>query len=542
MLVKEAAAAFAKQLAEWQPKGGQSTESAVPPSTASPAVQDPAARTDDAARRHGSGQRAETVLLSVAGISQQQVTPTAHEVTGDAQLAKKKKGSGCFRCGKPGHCLNDCNQICDCCQSPDHKSRDCPLLSAPKPAMAMYGLAHEDLMFWDFPLSGLVRPRLENTRMGRVTVSGGQLTIPEIITQLQWIVPEDNYQWDVVMVEENVYHVNFPSKMDLVRVQHFGRFNVPNSQVLMTFDFWTRNVEPSWRAEDVWVRVHDLPSPVLDDFLALWALGTLFGKTKDIDMAFTHANDVLRISITCLNSSLIPTRMDVRVHEDFYRLRFEVEGLQPVIPADVPMDDVPPGDGDMEHDGPTEHQQDDVNRPDGKNDGGQDANQGGNHTTVPHNNIAVFPIQFGIAPVVHHFLVSPKVIFGHSIHECIKKSQCVNQLDLSVNKEQYVSAQGVISPLFTEESMSENIAESDVPLPAVGPVISAQHGMHGYTSISAMHATSSGGEAAVQTVMNEVSLPHVNKGAEVQSIDGIMMFREEQPVRSPCVTLLELTR
>jgi hypothetical protein len=127
--------------------------------------------------------------------------------------------------------------------------------------------------------------------MGRVTVSGGQLTIPEIITQLQWIVPEDNYQWDVVMVEENVYRVNFPSKMDLVRVQHFGRFNVPNSQVFMTFDFWTRNVEPSWRAEDVWVRVHDLPSPVLDDFLALWALGTLFGKTKDIDMAFTRAND-----------------------------------------------------------------------------------------------------------------------------------------------------------------------------------------------------------------------------------------------------------
>jgi hypothetical protein len=26
--------------------------------------------------------------------------------------------------------------------------------------MAMYGLAHEELMFWEFPLSGLVRPRL----------------------------------------------------------------------------------------------------------------------------------------------------------------------------------------------------------------------------------------------------------------------------------------------------------------------------------------------------------------------------------------------
>jgi hypothetical protein len=55
--------------------------------------------------------------------------------------------------------------------------------------MAMYGLAHEELMFWDTPLSDSVRPRLENTHIGRVTISRGQL----------------------------------------VRVQHCGRFNVPNT-------------------------------------------------------------------------------------------------------------------------------------------------------------------------------------------------------------------------------------------------------------------------------------------------------------------------
>jgi hypothetical protein len=60
----------------------------------------------------------------------------------------------------------------------------------------------------------------------------------------------------------------------------------------MTFDFWKKSVEPIWRAQDVWVRVYDLPTPVLDDFLALWALGNLFGKTRDIDMVFTRANDV----------------------------------------------------------------------------------------------------------------------------------------------------------------------------------------------------------------------------------------------------------
>jgi hypothetical protein len=57
--------------------------------------------------------------------------------------------------------------------------------------MAMYGLAHEELMFWDTPLSDSVRPRLENTHIGRVTISRGQLSVPEIIAQLQWIVPEE---------------------------------------------------------------------------------------------------------------------------------------------------------------------------------------------------------------------------------------------------------------------------------------------------------------------------------------------------------------
>jgi hypothetical protein len=40
------------------------------------------------------------------------------------------------------------------------------------------------------PLSGLVRPQLENTRMGCATIPDGYSSI-EIIEQLQWIVPDD---------------------------------------------------------------------------------------------------------------------------------------------------------------------------------------------------------------------------------------------------------------------------------------------------------------------------------------------------------------
>jgi hypothetical protein len=99
------------------------------------------------------------------------------------------------------------------------------------------------------------------------------------------------------------------------------------------------------RTNNVWVRVHDLPSLALDDFLALWSLGTLFEKTTDIDMAFTRAHHVLRICIACLDSSLIPERMLTNVKDDFYTVRFEVEGRQPVALGDALMDDAPPGNG-----------------------------------------------------------------------------------------------------------------------------------------------------------------------------------------------------
>jgi hypothetical protein len=54
-------------------------------------------------------------------------------------------------------------------------------------------------------------------------------------------------------------------------------------------------------------------------------VGTLFGKTLDVDMAYTRKNKVLRIKIGCLDHRLIPADSDMFIRRGFYKLRFEVE-------------------------------------------------------------------------------------------------------------------------------------------------------------------------------------------------------------------------
>jgi hypothetical protein len=194
-MVAEAAEAFARQLAghpDPSPSAAQEPaakqqqrEVSAPLGTAvvrqpslarAPPMYVPVQNSANGQGQQQSGvKRAEDVLLAVAGCT----NGTDLEGLTEAEFvaATKKKGPSCFRCRKVGHFLNDCEAVlCECCQRPEHASKDCPLLRAPRPRLAMYGMGHPDLAFWELPLSASVRPRVENTRLGRVEVSGGELS------------------------------------------------------------------------------------------------------------------------------------------------------------------------------------------------------------------------------------------------------------------------------------------------------------------------------------------------------------------------------
>jgi hypothetical protein len=93
----------------------------------------------------------------------------------------------------------------------------------------------------------------------------------------------------------------------------------------MIFDYWSALEEPLYMLPEVWMRVSGIPSDIRTDFLTLWGVGSMFGKTVEVDMAFTRKNKVLRIKIGCINPSLIPQDSDLFIKRGFFKLHFEVE-------------------------------------------------------------------------------------------------------------------------------------------------------------------------------------------------------------------------
>ncbi|KAM0871704.1 hypothetical protein ACQ4PT_039194 [Festuca glaucescens] len=144
------------------------------------------------------------------------------------------------------------------------------------------------------------RAKGENPKLAKVTVDGDAMTIPEIIEQLKRIVPYEKFNWEVFHFKDNIFRVKLPSKQEVQRFKNF----------------------------EVWVQVAGLPSDMRSDYLSLWGVGTLFGKTLDVDMAYTRKNKVLRTKIGCLDRSLIPADSDVFIRRGFYKLHFEVKVAQ----------------------------------------------------------------------------------------------------------------------------------------------------------------------------------------------------------------------
>jgi hypothetical protein len=77
----------------------------------------------------------------------------------------------------------------------------------------------------------------------------------------------------------------------------------------------------------------------LQEYLTIWAIGTILCVTKDVDMKFTRDFDRAQFQVLFLDPSLIPNSIDVVIGEFIYELHFKVERDEVVEPVPIDMKD-----------------------------------------------------------------------------------------------------------------------------------------------------------------------------------------------------------
>jgi hypothetical protein len=105
--------------------------------------------------------------------------------------------------------------------------------------------------------------------------------------------------------------------------------------------------------------------------------------------------------ITFLDPTLIPATWGLKIKNDFYRLRFEVEGQQPIIPADVTMTSTPGDDDDPNGNGSGQCEDSGTDREAKRSKGASDNKIDDDPTMKSHvsagkgNNLMISQVQFG---------------------------------------------------------------------------------------------------------------------------------------------------
>jgi hypothetical protein len=202
-------------------------------------------------------------------------------------------------------------------------------------------------MLFELPKTKNICIKNDSGKLGRICVSSGSMSIPQIVNELEWPVSGD-YQWDVSNSIDGTFKIVFLTKAELDRLRRIKFIDVEDTTRKMHFKDLSKKVLDKWGLFDIWVRAHGCPDNLCRDYLALFALGSLIGKTREVDMRFTKEHGIVRMRIGCANPQDIPSKIDYVYEEEGFGILFYIEnGDGDVVPAsgDLEMDDAEGGDG-----------------------------------------------------------------------------------------------------------------------------------------------------------------------------------------------------
>jgi hypothetical protein len=168
----------------------------------------------------------------------------------------------------------------------------------------------------------VVRPKTA-AKMAMVWVVEGEMTATQVKAELERLVPAKMF-WAVEEIEHNKFKTVFPSKGEMQRMIEWGLVHTKDRKAMMIIEELGGGSNVKQVMRKVYVQMTRLPSE-LRDFLTIWAVGTILGITKDVDMNFTHQFSRPRMQVLVLNPALIPILVDVVIGDNVYELHFKVE-------------------------------------------------------------------------------------------------------------------------------------------------------------------------------------------------------------------------
>lgn len=272
---------------------------------------------------------------------------------GKAKVDNKGLGKPyCFRCYTKGHTMQECSSklYCEICESKDHVATRCPIFrSTNKPIAQLCGYAADGLGFFHIPLSAGQRIR-HDPKAVLVKVTNGQMTINAVISELHRLIP-GKWEWVVHDNGDGTFRTIFPSAAKLSRMVEWGKVHTKVSEAQMEIVEWGVGNEVKYVVPKVWVQCKGLPSE-LREFLIIWAVGSILGITKAVDMVFTRRYDIARLQVLVLDPSLIPDVVDVVIGDHLYELTFRVEPENgPEEPMPMEMENLEDGDVEKNDEG-----------------------------------------------------------------------------------------------------------------------------------------------------------------------------------------------
>jgi hypothetical protein len=265
---------------------------------------------------------------------------------------KEGKPPYCCRCLTKGHVMQGCTieLWCDICNCDAHNAERCHQFRGVKPNVVTYGYAVDGLGSFHIPYTPSQKHR-GDSKNAIIKVSGGALSVVQVSSELERLVPV-RWKWEVESVGTNVFKTQFPSRADLEHMIEWGvvqtKFNAS-----MSIEEKVLLVEVKSTSGKVWVQITGIPKEMMN-FLLIWAVGSILGVTKAVDMKFTNNYEICRLQVLVLDASLLPQFVDVVIGDNLYELQFRVEenmdndNLEPMDMDDL---DLEVGDDDQQNNG-----------------------------------------------------------------------------------------------------------------------------------------------------------------------------------------------